>query len=170
LLQIQCAQGIDEERDDQRRKAIRLAQRLLSEARTNLQQYYTDIARYDQELGEQTQQLELKRAQDYLFLDLQLGDDSFRQYLREHSASEKIRDRDAVAHYRIFGDLGIGGLLTAKPGPDGVAIGYHLSRHAADEYLKRERRKVSDATERSRRGKLAKKNRQTVLRPRSPKK
>jgi hypothetical protein len=152
----QCVQGIDEERDDQRRKAIRLAQRLLSETRTNLQKYYADVARYTQGLEEQKQQVELKLAQDYLFLDLQLGDDSFRQYLREHSASAKIRDRDAVAHYRTFGDLGIGGLLTAKHF-GGKVIGYHLSRHAAEEYLKRQRRKVSDATARSRSGKPTKK-------------
>jgi hypothetical protein len=110
----QCAQGIDEERDDQRRKAIRLAQRLLSETRTSLQQYYADVARYTQGFEEQKQQLELKRAQDNLFLDLQLGDDSFRQYLREHSASVKIRNRDAVAHYRTFGDLGIGGFTGSE--------------------------------------------------------
>jgi hypothetical protein len=155
----QCAQGIDQESEDQRRKAIMVGQMLLQESRKNLRDTSANIERYTQELEAQKQQLELKLTMEYLFLDMKLGDDSFRQHLRAQGIPQKIQDRDALAHYRAFVDLGLGGLLIAKRAADGDLFGYHISKQNADRYLELHRKAGRDSTARSRAGKPAKKKR-----------
>jgi hypothetical protein len=154
----QCAQGIDQESEDQRRKAIRLGQTLIDEARTGLREVSAQIARYGSELEAQKQQLEMRLTQEFLFLDMKRGDDPFRQYLREQSDSKKIQDRDVLAHFRALVKLGLGGSLHTTRAANQELLGYYIPKNTADKYLEFERRKVSDATARSRAGKPAKKN------------
>ena len=144
----QCAQGIDSESEDQRRKAIEIGRMLLHETRTSLGDSYDRIERYRQELEVQKQQQ--YPPKDWLYLNMKLGDDSFRAYLREQKAPRKIQDREAIAHFRALSNLGLGGLLPADRAADGDLFGYRIRKRVADDYLKSERQASSNAAARSR--------------------
>ena len=86
----QCAQGIDKESEDQRWKAITLGRLLLNETRENLRAAYPRIEQHA--LAMEAQRLD--PAETWLYVDITLGDDSFRTHLREQGASRKIQFRD----------------------------------------------------------------------------
>jgi hypothetical protein len=165
----QCVQGIDQERDDQRRKAIELGRMLLNESPENLKSAYDRIEQYNLAMEAHRQKQTLSPAEEWLYLDMKLGDDSFGRYLREAGAPGKIQNRDAIAHFRAFKELGLGGLLIADRSADEELFGFHVSKRTADQYLKAYRKSASDA-EAKRRKKLAKKNRRSARKARFPKK
>ena len=148
----QCVQGIDRDSEDQRRRAIELGRMLLDESRTRLKAASDQIKLYGQALEAHKQQQLPSPGEDWLYLDMKLGDDTFRQYLRELEipAPSKVRNRDAQAHFRALVELKLGGLLIANRAADGDLFGYYIRKKDADEYLKKYRKAGSDATARSR--------------------
>jgi hypothetical protein len=148
----QCVQGIDAERDDQRRKAIEAGRMLLDETRTTIKEADSFFERHGAELSSEAvkEQQQLSSAKDWLYLDMKLGDDSFRRHLRELKAPKKIQDLDAMAHYRALVKLKLGGLLIADRAADGDLFGYWITKKVAAEYLALERKAGSDAVAKSR--------------------
>ena len=158
LSPAQCVQGIERESEDQRWKAITLGRTLLNETRENLKAAYPRMEQYNLALATHKQQQIPSPAEDWLYLDMKLGDDTFSKYLRDQGAPSKIRARDAVAHLRALRELEVGGLLIANRAADGDLFGYYIRKVHADEYLKLERKAGSNAMAKSRSKKPAKKN------------
>jgi hypothetical protein len=142
----QCAQGFDQERDDQRGKAIETGRMLLDETRKRLKGAHEEIER----VGAALEAHKSKPAEECLYLDMKLGDDSFRRHLRELKAPKKIQDLDAMAHYRALVKLNLGALLIADRAVDGDLFGYWITKRVAVEYLALERKAGSDAVAKSR--------------------